>query len=49
MDNEIVWSDDTKENYRDIIYYLLDNYSFEVTERFTETLFDKVKLFEHNP
>lgn len=49
MAYEIVWSDDAKEDYRDITYYLLDNYSFEVAERFTETLFEKVKLFEQNP
>lgn len=49
MAYEIIWSDDAKEDYRNITYYLLDNYSFEVAEKFTETLFDKVQLFERNP
>jgi addiction module RelE/StbE family toxin len=49
MAYQIIWSDDAKEDYRDITYYLLDNYSFEVAEKFTETLFDKVQLFEKNP
>jgi len=49
MAYEIIWSDDAKEDYRNIAYYLLDNHSFEVAEKFTETLFDKVKLFEKNP
>lgn len=49
MAYEIIWSDDAKEDFRDITHYLLDNYSFEVAEKFIETLFDKVKLFENNP
>ena len=49
MDYQIVWSEDAQENYRAIATYLLDVYSFEVADRFTDTVANKVLLLEKTP
>lgn len=49
MDYEIVWTHEAREDYRSIASYLLDHFTFEVADRFTETVANKVILLEKNP
>ncbi|MBC7572192.1 MAG: type II toxin-antitoxin system RelE/ParE family toxin [Spirosoma sp.] len=45
----IAWGQEAEENYHAIISYLLDVYSFDVADRFTESIMAKVTLLEHSP
>lgn len=49
MDYTIVWSDAAKENYRHITLYLLEVFSFEVADRFTDTIDSKLLILETVP
>lgn len=49
MDYTIVWSDDAKENYRTITLYLLDTFGFNVADRFTDIVADKLRILEKMP
>ena len=49
MDYEIIWAVEAKENYRAAISYLLDEYSFEVADRFTDKVSDKLTLLKKTP
>ena len=40
MAYEIVWTSASRENYRDIIDSLLEKWSFEVAEEFTNKIID---------
>lgn len=46
---KIEWTDNAKENIRDITSYLLDNWSFEVAERFTDNLIEQTIRLEKMP
>ena len=45
----IVWGDEAKENYRAITLHLLDKFNFDVADRFTDTVADKLLILEHSP
>jgi plasmid stabilization system protein ParE len=45
----IAWGDDAKENYRAIAIYLLDEFGFDVADRFTDMVGDKLRILEHSP
>lgn len=49
MDYQVIWSEDARENYCAIATYLLDVHSFNVADRFTDTVADKVLLLEKTP
>ena len=49
MAYEIVWTSASRENYRDIIDSLLEKWSFEVAEEFTNKIIDRLTLLEMNP
>ncbi|MCU0468348.1 MAG: type II toxin-antitoxin system RelE/ParE family toxin [Arcicella sp.] len=49
MAYEIVWTDTSRENYRDIIDSLLEKWSFEIAEEFTIKIIDRLTLLEMNP
>ena len=49
MAYQIVWHDNAKEDLRDILNYLLDNWSDEVAEKFNDALFGKLQSLERNP
>lgn len=49
MAYEIVWTNASRENYKDIIDSLLDKWSFEVAEEFTSKIIDRLTLLEMNP
>jgi plasmid stabilization system protein ParE len=49
MAHQIVWEDDAKENYRAIANYLLDTFPFDVAERFTDSIADKLRILEQMP
>lgn len=44
MDTEIVWHPEAQEDYRDILSYLLDKWSFEVADKFTSQIEDSLQL-----
>jgi plasmid stabilization system protein ParE len=46
---EIVWSLEAKEDYRATVNYLLDHYSDEVAERYTDKLFDALETLAQMP
>ncbi len=46
MAYQIVWHDNAKEDLRDILNYLLDNWSDEVAEKFNDMLFSKLQNLE---
>ena len=48
MAYEIIWSKDTRENYRDIIDTLLKRWSFEVAEEFSDKIIERLELLEMN-
>lgn len=43
---KIEWTDNAKENIRDIASHLLDNWSFEVAEKFTDNLIEQTVRLE---
>jgi plasmid stabilization system protein ParE len=49
MAYEIVWTGDSRENYRDIIDSLLEKWSFEAADEFTNKIIDRLELLEMNP
>ena len=49
MAHQVVWTDDAKANYRAITEYLLDAFSFEVADRFTDLIADKLRILEQMP
>lgn len=49
MDYQIAWTGEAKENYREIAIYLLDSYSLQVADRFTDTVAAKIQLLENTP
>ncbi len=49
MAKEIVWTPNCKENYKDIIEYLLDISSFETALKFTIQLEDWLEILSKNP
>ena len=49
MAYEIIWSKDARENYRDIIDILLERWSFEVAEEFSDKIIERLELLEMNP
>ena len=49
MAHSVVWGDEAKENYRAITLYLLDDFGFDVADRFTDTIADKLLILEHSP
>ena len=49
MAHQIVWADDAKANYRAITEYLLDAFSFEVADRFTDLIANKLRILEQMP
>lgn len=46
---EIVWSAEAKEDYRTTVDYLLDNFSDEIAERYTDKLFDALETLSQMP
>jgi plasmid stabilization system protein ParE len=44
MDTEIIWHPEAQEDYRDILSYLLDKWSFEVADKFTSQLDESLQL-----
>jgi plasmid stabilization system protein ParE len=38
---KISWTDNAKENIKDITNYLLDDWNFEVAEKFTDNLIEQ--------
>jgi plasmid stabilization system protein ParE len=50
MVKKINWTSQTREDYRDIISYLLDKWSFEIADKFTDHVDEVLKLLEvhHN-
>ena len=49
MDKEIIWHPEAQEDYRDILDYLLDNWSFDVADKFTTQLDDSLQLLKKHP
>jgi plasmid stabilization system protein ParE len=49
MAYEIAWTRDSRENYRDIIDSLLEKWSFEAADEFTNKIIDRLELLEMNP
>ncbi|PWK22655.1 plasmid stabilization system protein ParE [Arcicella aurantiaca] len=49
MAYEIIWSRESRENYKDIIDSLLKKWSFEVAEEFTNKIIERLTLLEMNP
>lgn len=49
MAKEIIWSPNCKENYKDIIDYLLDNWTYEIALNFTLHLEDWLEILSKNP
>jgi addiction module RelE/StbE family toxin len=49
MAKEVVWQPDAKEDFREIVSYLLDTWPSDVAEKFTEQI-DKVQeLIQNHP
>ncbi len=46
MAEKVVWMSKAKEDYREIISYLLDKWSFEVADRFTTQIDDVIELLK---
>jgi plasmid stabilization system protein ParE len=46
---KVEWTDNAKENIRDITSYLLDNWSFEIAEKFTDNLIEQTLRLERMP
>ena len=46
---KISWTDNAKENIKDITNYLLDDWNFEVAEKFTDNLIDQTLRLEKMP
>jgi addiction module RelE/StbE family toxin len=46
---KIEWTDNAKEDIRDITSYLLNNWSFEVAEKFTDNLIEQTMRLEKMP
>jgi plasmid stabilization system protein ParE len=46
---KISWTDNAKENVRDITNYLLDKWDFEVAENFSDNLIDQTLRLEKMP
>jgi plasmid stabilization system protein ParE len=44
MDTEIIWHPEAQEDYKDILSYLLDKWSFEVADKFTTQIEDNLQL-----
>ncbi len=49
MVHEIIWSDEAQEDYTAIVNYLLDGWSFEVADAFTDELSKKIAMLEQHP
>ena len=49
MAYQIVWADDAKANYRTITVYLLDAFTFDVADRFTDLIANKLRILEQMP
>lgn len=49
MDYDIEWTEEAREDYRTVTSYLLDVYDFEVADRFTDTVANKMLLLEKTP
>lgn len=49
MDYEIEWKEEAREDYRTVTSYLLDLYDFEIADRFTNTVANKMLLLEKTP
>ena len=49
MAKEVIWSPNCKENYKDIIEYLLEKWSFEIALNFTTQLEDWLEILSKNP
>jgi plasmid stabilization system protein ParE len=49
MAYEIIWTSASRENYKDIIDSLLEKWSFDVAEEFTNKIIDRLTLLEMNP
>ena len=49
MDYEIEWTEEAREDYRTVTSYLLDLYDFEIADRFTNTVANKMLLLEKTP
>jgi plasmid stabilization system protein ParE len=50
MVKKISWTSQAREDYRDMISYLLDKWSFEIADKFTDRIDEVLKLLEvhHN-
>ena len=46
---KISWTDNAKENIKDITNYLLDDWNFEVAEKFTDNLIEQTLRLEKMP
>ena len=49
MDKEIIWTDDAKNNLRDIIFYLKSSWPQNVLVEFSTLLDLKIKLLSKHP
>ncbi len=49
MAHQIVWADEAKENYRAIVEYLVDTLPFDIADRFTDLIADKLRILEQMP
>jgi len=49
MDKEIIWHPEAQEDYRDILDYLSDKWSFEIADKFTNQLDDSLQLLKQHP
>jgi plasmid stabilization system protein ParE len=49
MAYQVIWTDEAKENYRQLAVYLLDTFGFEVADRFTDIINDKLRILETMP
>ena len=49
MAYEIVWTTAAQEDYRQIVDYLFDTWSYKVAARFTDRLFNDLTILESMP
>ncbi len=45
----VIWHPEAREDYREIIDYLLDEWSFEVADKFTDQIDEVVRMVEKHP
>lgn len=49
MAYKIVWGKEARDNYRTLTIYLLDTFGFDVADRFTDSIAEKLLILEHSP